>query len=319
LALLFSGLAEARGYKLGIIPWAGYSPANVADVKGFWKKAGLDVQVFNLGTLQSLDEAFKNKTIDIGMETSGVQVAMFMEGVPLKIVAEIDWSYGGDKIVVKQDLDPAMLKSKPVGIYLKSPTTLFLLDKYLNSQGLKLADVTVAEVELEVMTQMFIDGQLSAIVTYDPAALHAEREGNGKVAATTVDYPGSIVDAMMIREDVLKDIPEEDLLKLFAGWNEAVSWLNDPANWKEYLEILNSTMFKDEGPYSEEDFREILGSVRIHDTTALLERNRPDGGAYKHLREMREFLKANQMLDKDFTPEALLDTGALVKALETAK
>jgi NitT/TauT family transport system substrate-binding protein len=52
-------------------------------------------------------------------------------------------------------------------------------------------------------------------VNYDPQALRAEREGNGKVVATSATFPGCIPEGFVARTDVLKSIPPEDLAKIF--------------------------------------------------------------------------------------------------------
>lgn len=318
-AFTLNPTAQARTYKMATLPWVGYSPANVAEVKGFWKEAGIDVRVFNLHTLQAIDEALQNKTVDWAFGITGGEVELYAKGVPLKILAEIDWSYGGDKIVVKNNFDPNTLKTKPIGIYQAGPSLSFFLDHYLSTLGVKLSETTLNETELDVLTQNFIQGVFEVIVTYDPYALQAEREGNGKVAATSRDYPGVITDSIMILDEAVKDIPRQDLVNFFKGWLKAEAWIRDPANWKEYMEILNTYTFAGEGPYSEEDLRDMTASVKILDPALLRERNQPNGGLSQYLQELKAFLQTNEQLQKEFTAEAILDTSALLEALDQAQ
>ncbi len=316
IAVLFlSGVAEAKTYKIGVVPWVGWSAAHVAQAKGFWEEQGVDVKVFNLPGNQAIHTALQKTRIDIGFEMIGTAVGLYMQGLPVTVIAETDWSHGGDKIVVKQDLKAADLKGKPVGVYLNQPSVLYFLNQYLATLNLALSDVRVVEMETNVLADKFIDGLFKIIVSYDPDALRAEREGNGQVVATSATYEGSIPEGMMVLNDVLKEIPQEDLAKILNGWVKAADWSRNPENWNEYMEILNTYTFKGDAPYSESDLQEMVAAVRIHNVTELLERNRNDGGLFTYLDGLRTFLEANALLKKDFTPEEIFDNCVIVDIL----
>ena len=72
--------------------------------------------------------------------------------------------------------------------------------------------MTIPEKEENAMNGLF-----KVIVSYDPDALRAEREGNGRVVATSATYEGCIPEGMMVPNDVLKKIPHEDLAKILNG------------------------------------------------------------------------------------------------------
>ncbi len=181
MMLLMAGMVEARTYKIGVTPWTGWSPTHVAEAKGFWKAQGLDVKVFTFPDNIAIDTALKNTRIDIGFEMLGTAVGLYLEGVPVVIIAETDWSYGGDKIIVKNDAAATDLKGKPIGVYLNQPSVTYFLNQYLTQIGLKLSDVRIVEMETAQLADKFIAGLFKVIVIYDPDALRAEREGNGKV------------------------------------------------------------------------------------------------------------------------------------------
>lgn len=315
--LVLSSMAQARIYKIGVVPWTGWSPSHVADVKGFWKEEGVDVKVFNFSSNMATNTALKNKRIDIGFDMIGTAIGLYLEGVPIVVIAETDWSHGGDKIIVKKDLDATQLKGTSVGVYLNQPSVAYFLNHYLSTIGLKIADVRMVEMETNVLADKFIAGLFKVTVSYDPDALRAEREGDGKVVATSATYEGSIPEGMMALEDNLKSIPKEDLIKILKGWVKAATWIQDPANWKEYMEILNTHTFKQDAPYSEADLQDMVAAVRVHDAARLLERNQDGGGLHTYLTNLKVFLAANDMLKKDFNPEEIFDNTAIVEALST--
>jgi len=314
MLLILAVPAFAKEYKVGMIHWIACSPLNVADVKGFWKEQGLDVQVVNFGSNQELNAALENKRIDVAQDMVGSWVGLSMAGVPLAILGETDWSHGGDKIIAKNGLDLTKLKGQTVGIYLEQPSVTFFLGKYLQANALKLSEVKTVEVEPEAMTDNFIAGRMQLIVNYDPQALRAVKDGDGKVVATSATYPGVIPEGFVARSDVLKDIDPADLTKFFKGWIKAVAWSKDPANWAEYAKILNAKTFEGEKPYPEAELKEMLASVAVHDRQQQLERN--TSGLKTYLTELHAYLKENGLLKKDFTPEELLRNESLIEALK---
>jgi NitT/TauT family transport system substrate-binding protein len=308
--------AQDKTYKIAMAHWIGFSPLNVADVKGFWKEQGINVQVINNADDSNIFKQFENKEIDIGIHMMGSWAAQYMKGTPLTIIAETDWSNGGDKIIAKKDLDIAQLKGKPIGTYNSTPAVTFLINKCLSEKNLKLSDVKLVEFATEPLTDNFISGRFQLIVNYDPQALRAEKSGGGKLVATSATYPGCIPEGMAVRGDIIKDAPKADLVKILKGWLKAVAWTQESSNWKEYVEILNSKTFEGEKPYSEEDIKGMVGAVKLHSAKESAERNKKDGGLYIYFKELREFLSGSGMLTKDYKPEDLFDNTAIMEAVQ---
>jgi NitT/TauT family transport system substrate-binding protein len=241
---------------------------------------------------------------------------MYQNGESVVILGETDWSHGGDKIIIKKDVTLASQKGKFIGIYANEPSVTFFVNKYLASQGLKLSDFKLAKMDPDVLSDQFIAGRLSMIVTFDPDALRAEREGNGKVVATSADYPGCLPEGIFGYRQVVEGIPAADLEKILLGWIRAVEWTKNPANWKEYQQILNQYTFAGSGPFSEADLKGMMAAVLIHDRATIQQRNQPGGGLSQYLNELKTFMSQNGLLKKEFTPAELLNTQPLLNALK---
>jgi len=316
-ALSFADEAHSKTYRIAVNPWMGFAPANIAETKGFWKEQGIDVQVIVLPDLSDTQKLLKNKLVDIEMDIIGSAIEMYMQEIPVVIIAETDWSNGGDQIIIKKDTDIRTLKGGTIGVYVNQVALTYFLGQYFSKNSLKLSDFQLLEMELKPLTDKFTAGILKIIVSYEPESSRAVREGNGKAAATSADYEGCIRDGMMMLKDNFKATPKDDLVKIFKGWIKAVKWINDEKNFKEYVDILNKRIFKDEKPYSEDTIREMLHEVRIHDAKTMAERNKDGGGLYTHLKDVNAFLKANNLLKKDFKPEDLFDNKIILEALKT--
>jgi len=315
--IFFSSAAYARVYQIGISHWIGCSVADVADVKGFWKDQGLEVKIINFNSSSDLKKALEYKRTDISYVMIGTGIGLYEEGVPVTALIETDWCHGGDKIVVRKDFDITRLKGSKIGTYnITSTGILFFLNKYLLSNNLKLSDIELVEDDAENLAASFIGKRLNVILTYDPQALKAEREGNGKIVATTATYHGCMPEGFASRTDVFKDIPKDDLVKIFKGWIEAVKWIQNKTNWEEYKKILNSRTFEGEPAYSDKDLADMYEGIRLHDEKMLLERNRDGGGLSVWITEAKAMLKENNMLIKDFKPEEIFDNTAIKEALK---
>ncbi|MBD3308533.1 hypothetical protein GF339_19055 [candidate division KSB3 bacterium] len=308
-------MVQARTYKIASASWIAWSPAHVADVKGFWEDQGLDVRLVTIANPQENMNLFQRKLVDITFEMIGTAVGLYLDGLPVRILAETDWSHGGDKIIVKQDLETTELQGKPIGVYFDFPPVTYFLNQYLSSIGLQFSDTRIIEMEPDALADHFINDRFGIIVCFDPEARRAEEEGNGKVVATSATYPGSIPEGMIILEDTLQEIPEADLIKIFNGWIKAVEWSQNPANWQEYMEILNTQTFPNDPPYSEDVLREMLAAVRIHDTQTMLARNQDGGGLETYLEDLKTFLAANEMLTKDFTVQDIFANDVIVRTI----
>lgn len=313
---VFFAAAEAKTYRIGMVPWIAWAPLNIADVKGFWKEQNIDVNIIILPDNLQMDKLFKDKRLDIITEMIGTGIGIAMEGFPVTVISEIDWSHGGDKLIVKKNLEPSKMKGALIGIYMNQPSLTYFLNQYLTTIGLKVSDVKLVEMENPKIVEKFISGLFNAIVTFDPEAIQAEKQGNGKLAATSAAYQGCIPEGLLVMKDVLKDIPKEDLAKILKGWIKAVKWSQDKANWKEYTDIVNRHTFKADKPYPDSEIIEMLNAVRIHDVNMLTERNKDGGGLETYLKNINTFLKENNLLKKDFEPKELFDNAVLMEILK---
>lgn len=320
LVLLVAALAvtaadvQPRTYRIGMCPWIAWSPMHVAEAKGLWKKQGIDVLVINQLGEEEHTAAIENKRVDLGMDMIGNFIGMHQKGTDIAILGELDWSHGGDKVIVK-DAKAGTRKGDTIGIYHNDPAVLMLLDRYLAERKLRLADVTIAEYDPEQLTGHFITGRFSTIISYDPHAMQVERDG-GVALASTARYPGCMPEGLGGRRDVIATIPREDLAKILIGWLDGVKWMHDPANRAEYLQILNQKTFGGPSAYTAEEVQKMLANVRIHDSATLLSRNTDPAALPAFVDDVRRMMGDNGLLKREFSASALVDTRVLVEVLE---
>ncbi len=322
--IAFAALASAarsaeKHYKIGVVPWAGWGAAHVAQAKGFWADQEVNAKLFMFPDTQAMISAMEKKLIDFSFDMVGSVVGQYLKGNDFVVLAETDWSNGGDKIVLRQDANLAETKGKFIGVYMDAPSVNFFLNRYLQSQGMQLSDFRIVEMPTGALTDKFIAGLFAGIVSYDPDALRAERDGKGKVVCSSASFPGCIPEGIYARRDTLVSFDKADVVKLLKGIVRGAEWIHDPANWAEFQTILNESAFAADGPYSEADLKEMIDAVAIHDLDTLVKRNEPGGGLEAYLRQLRQFLQDNAMLAREFDPGDIFAGAYIGEALEQLK
>jgi NitT/TauT family transport system substrate-binding protein len=319
LQMLFSfhpvSAESTRIYKVGMDPWIGCSPLNVAEVERFWETRGIHVEVIVFRGSTESTNALVNKDIDFCYEMVGSWISKLVASqAPIRVLGECVWSNGGDKIILKRGVDIKDLRGEPIGIYSPDLSVSLFLKAYLEQNKLSYTDYDVVAVKDEdLLADSFISGRFQAIVHYDPFALRAIREGEGEVAATTADFPGCMPEGFAARADVLGKIPHEDVVKFFQGWIDAVNWCHDPSNWSQYQKILNENTFKGQNN-SESDLREMVSAVKIHNSSELLSRNAPNGPLTKFVENAELFYQVTRRQSVGVSSQEFLKTDALLDA-----
>jgi NitT/TauT family transport system substrate-binding protein len=216
--------------------WTGYGPLFLAKEKGFFEKNGVDVELSIIEGLGERKQALAGGKID-GMATAlDVQVSLAASNIPLQVVWLLDDSYGGDGILVKNEIkDIQDLKGKKVAFEVGSTSHMLALTA-LKQGGLTEKDVEVVPMSAGDAGAAFTAGKVDAAVTWEPW-LTKGAEANGKVLLTTKDLPGIIVDTVSFKEDVIKNRPE-DVKAFVKAMAEAMDY------WKENKKEANEIMAK---------------------------------------------------------------------------
>ena len=265
--LLSSSSSLSKTYTLGLVEWAPWATAYVAEQKGFWKSEGLDVQITQFSDYENGNvKAFKYGKIDFAIMMLGSAVNMIERNSKYTIIYEHCWSHGGDYFILSSKLtDISQLKHRKIGMYSKSLPVLFFLHKILGKSDLGLKDIDLLEVSNTAnLNKAFKAGVFSAIISYDPEASNAIKDKTGKLLFTSADFPGVIPEGIVVQNSILANHPG-DVSKFMSAWLRSIKWQHDPANQKEYFEILKKTMFKDSS-YSIEELKAFQKGGRIHHT-----------------------------------------------------
>lgn len=312
LLVLTTGATAAERVRLAMSAWAAWTPALAGEVQGIWRDLGIDAVVTVLSNDEEVRRALADGRTDLSLAMIGNHIGGILAGQDLVILGEADWSHGGDKVVMRRGVKPADLRGTTVGIYLDQPSVRYFLNRTLREHGLSDADVRITElVDTAALADAFVDGKFPLIVNFDPDALRALREGDGRVLASSATFPGVIPEGFAMRRGTLSP---DVLERFFRGWFAAVAWSQEPANWPTYAGIMRTKAFT--ARTTEADLLSMVSAVRIHDARTALARNATDGGLTRYLSDVADYLRASDKLPATWNAQRMVDTTAFRAAAE---
>jgi NitT/TauT family transport system substrate-binding protein len=287
--------------KVTLPTWTGYGPLFLAKEKGFFEKNGIDVDLSIVEGLAERKQALASGKID-GMATAlDVQVTLAASGIPVNVVWVLDDSFGGDGILVKNDIkDVKDLKGKTMAFEVGSTSHMLALTA-LQQGGLTEEDVEVVQMSAGDAGAAFAAGKVDAAVTWEPW-LSKGAEADGKVLLTTKDLPGIIVDTVSFKEEVIKNRPD-DVKAFVKAMGEAMDY------WKENPEEADEIMAKGLKIDTEEFVatKEGLKFFAKEDNKELYGSESSKGSIYESTEKAIKFYKEQGIIDKEPKVEDIIN------------
>lgn len=218
--------------------WSGYAPVFVAQDLGYFKKLGIDVDIKFEDERANVMAAMDRKDIEMDMRTVGEYQGKPRDAkTPGVIIGTIDESLGGDGVIAPGDITSVeQLKGKTVASEPNIPGRL-LLQMALKAKGLTLADLDVKQIATADTVAVFADPSISAVVSYQPnlsQALDKIKQRNPHLLISSAQYPGIIVDVIIVRQDDLKANPEK-YKKFMIGIFKAIDYFK--SNKADFIKL----------------------------------------------------------------------------------
>src|SRR5215210_547333 len=211
-----------RTVRFAINVWAGWSPIIYAN-NGFrpgkvWKSPGgrdFKLELVLIDDPIAMRDAYAAGNLHVGWATLDM-VPLFLEGlrkdsrVMPRIFQQVDWSNGGDGIVVRDSIKTMTdLRGKTVVLAQNSPSHFFVLNALINS------GVQPAEVQFKFTQDAFqaaaafnADKSLAGVVSWAPDIYNLEKVKGNKIIVTTATANKLIADVWFSRADFAKDNPD---------------------------------------------------------------------------------------------------------------
>ncbi len=208
-----------RTVRVAINVWAGWAPIIYANA-GFqagkaWKDGSgkpFKVELVLIDDPVAMRDAFAAGNVHVGWATVDM-LPLLVEGlkkdsrVMPRVYQQIDWSNGGDGIVVRDTITTmSQLRGRKVVLAQNSPSHFFILNALIN------AGVQPAEVDFKFVGDAFqaaaafnADKSIAGCVSWAPDIYNLEKVKGNKLIVTTATANKLIADVWFARADFAKD------------------------------------------------------------------------------------------------------------------
>ncbi len=218
----YKALGKKRVVRFAINVWAGWAPiiyANGGKGPGkVWKDAKggeFQVELVLIDNPVNMGDTFAAGDVHIGWATVDMlplvvqRLNRDLRTMP-RVYQQIDWSNGGDGIVVRESIKSvADLRGKKVVLAQNSPSHFFLLNVLLNG------GVQPSEVKMEFTQDAFqaaaafnANKDYAAVVSWAPDIYNLEKVKGNRILVSTATANKLIADVWFSRADFARDNPE---------------------------------------------------------------------------------------------------------------
>lgn len=264
--------ASAEPLKIAYSDWPGWVAWEIASQKGWFKEAGVDVQLVWLEYGPSM-EAYAAGKVDAVCVTNGDAMVTGASGKASTCIVLNDYSNGNDIIVAAPGIKSiADLKGKKIGVELNLVDHLLLL-KALEANGMKEEDVTLVNMPTNDTPQALASGGVQAIAAWQPNSGQALKQVAGSTAIfSSRDVPGLIYDGLYVNRESLS-AHKAEWAKVVGVWFRVVDFIKDPKNRDEALKIMSSRV-----NLKPEEYAPLLGGTFLLDLQGNLKALEPGEG-----------------------------------------
>lgn len=237
LAFAFAANLHADPLKIGYSDWPGYTVLEVAKQKGWFKDAGLDVELVWFDYLPSLD-AFSANKIDAVCVVGTDALVTGATGGKSKIIALLDYSEGSDMIVGAPGVNSIKdLKGKKIGIEVTLVEHMLLLQA-LKNNGMKQSDVELVNTPTNDTPQVLASGKVSAVGAWYPISGQALKVVAGsKPLFTSSEAKGLIYDVLAVNPSSFAK-HKDDWAKIAGIYYKCVDYLKDSKTADDAVKIM---------------------------------------------------------------------------------
>jgi NitT/TauT family transport system substrate-binding protein len=295
-----------RKFRIGLGPWIGFGPLYLAQEKGFFKEAGLEVELIVLTGIAERNSALKSGRIDALAAPVDYFVLSAGNRLETTIAMAIDESVGGDGIVARKEITRIEdLRGKRVAFQRGLPSEFFVR-ALLQQHGISMKELQTVDMETDQAGAAFIAGSIDAAAVWEPWLTKAREQGGGHVLASTKEFPNLIVDCLAFNQQRLAR-DKAGAQAVVAAIFKAIEY------WKAHSEEANAIM----APHFQIDAKKygvILSGARFCDVPRNREffgTTEAPGPIFEIARRASEIWKEAGVIEGPIDPKTIIATDLL--------
>jgi NitT/TauT family transport system substrate-binding protein len=208
-----SGAPSTKPLEIGLVPWIGWGRIHIADAKGMFKEAGLNVKHTDFQTVTDANTAFLAKKLDLCWIVATDLILLTHQVPGLKMIQVADFSGEVDTIIGHGINSPADLKGKKLARE-DVPYEVVFVERYLQSIGLTSKDVEIISMPAPDAAAAFAAGKVDAAAIYEPFVTKVRQERSGSTVLFTAKDSNVIANGLAGHGAALTSRREEILTYL---------------------------------------------------------------------------------------------------------
>lgn len=215
LSLFSCDSSQEPPLRIGTNLWPGYEHLYLARSLGFYEQS--EIKLIEMTSSSDVIRSLRNGTLEAGALTLDEALSLIDDGIALKIILVMDFSEGGDALLVKPGIDSlAALRGKSIAVEYTAVGAI-LLDAALNAANLSISDVNIIACSQNEHLKCYQSAD--AVVTFEPARTRLLKLG-AQVLFDSSQIPGRIVDVLVVHASAVKANPRA-LKQLLTGYFKA--------------------------------------------------------------------------------------------------
>lgn len=284
--------------------WPGMYWIEIADKKGWFQEAGLNVELVDTNSdyFSSLQEMAEGKLVDVHAFSLFDMLAFNARGSDLVLVINADNSFGVEAIVASTSIKTLSdLKGKTIGVS-KNTYTEYILTVALNRAYVGMGEVTLIDVPVEKAAQGFIDGNYDAVVTWEPDVTKAIELGNGHSLFDTSEIKGISPNGQVFHRQFVEE-RQNDVQAYVNVWHKATQFIqNHPQEAYQIIADIYDTTWQEVQAIERLDrIQNLYDNITAFTIASGLE------SLHGSVRSMNRFMNETNMTEERFDSEILLN------------
>lgn len=321
LAVLGGPALGADLVSVGGTNTSGDAPLFIADAKGYFKEAGIELKFMPFDTGAKIIAPLGAGELDVGGGAASAGLYNAVErGIDIKIVADRARNvpgYGFHAITVRKDLFDkgeirkiADLKGRTVAIVAATASDASVLNEAAKSAGIAFSDIKTVYLGFSQQPAAFQNGAIDAAITSEPTVTALVRAGLAvRLVGNDVHYPNAQAGVLMYNGDFARKRPDI-ALRFMKAYLRAV---------RDYNDALKEGHIA--GPGAEEIIAILARYSHIKEPetlrTMLLHGCDPDGKLNADsLKKDWQFFRDQGQVKGSVTPEQLVDMSFVEAAVK---
>ena len=219
---LFGCAVSRSPIRIGVDDWLPCGVWAVAQAEGYF--GSIPVNIVKFSNWSDSMESFYEGKLDLAHSTYFDSVFYAGKGEGAKMVACLDTIEGSDGFVISNKLSsPASLKGARIAVEVDTDEHFFLY-KALADFGIPADSVLIVSAPSQKAGELFVAGKVDGCCTYNPYLADAAKRGGGRIAWTTRDAPGYMIDVLVARDQVISS-RHADVALIVRAWFRALAFI----------------------------------------------------------------------------------------------